>query len=131
MEAVINPSLQISLEDMLAATPVHNESVERKYNDEEQIVLRVPMRKRWYMKAPLSWIFPFRTHRSVSLDKLGREVWDACDGKANTEQIIENFAKKHYLSFHEARIGVMEFLKSMTLRGLVVIRGTTRKGETT
>jgi hypothetical protein len=129
MEPVINPDIQISLGDMLAATPVHNEAVINKYSDEEQMVLRVPMRKRWYMSAPFSWIFPFRNHRNFALDSLGREVWEACDGKRNVEQIIDAFANRHSMSFHEARIGVMEFLKNMTKRGLVVILGTAQKGD--
>ena len=128
METAINPDAKISLEAILSAVPMHNEAVDCTKDSEDEIVLRVPLRKRWYTGKPFSLVFPFRTHRAVALDRTGREVWKACDGKKRTEDIIEYFADQHHLSFHEARVGVLEFLKSLTRRGLIVIVGEGEKG---
>ncbi len=128
MNTVINPDTRLSLDQILSAVPVHNRSVECVRDAENEIVLRVPLRKRWYMGRPLSWFLPFRTHHAIALDSMGREVWKACDGKRCAEAIIEAFAQRHHVSFHEARMGVLEFLKSLTRRGLVVIVGQGGKG---
>jgi hypothetical protein len=129
VQGVLNPNTKISLDDMLAAVPVQNRSAECAKDTENELHLRVPLRRRWYMSAPFSWAFPFRTHRGFSLDRLGREVWKACDGTRCVEEIVETFASKHHLSFHEARTAVSEFLKSLTQRGLIVIVG--KPGERT
>jgi len=123
----INPDRRIALDDLLAAVPVRNQSVECVRDTGEETVLRVPLRKRWYMRIPFSIFFPFRTHRAVALDRMGRTVWDACDGTKSTEEIIELFADRYRVSFHEARVSVLEFLKSLTRRGLIVMVAWTAK----
>jgi hypothetical protein len=122
MTTEINPETELTLEALLAAVPVRNRSVIEE-KQETGTVLRVPVRKRWFTSAPFSFIFPFSRFRSVELDKVGLEVWKDCDGTRNIEQIVERFAQKHHISFHEARAGVLEFLKSITRRGLIVITG--------
>lgn len=95
-----------------------------KFNSEgSALVLQVPLKKKKYMGPPLSWIMPFSKYRKVSLDSLGQEVWTACDGKRTTEQIIEEFADRHFVSFHEARLSIMEFLRQLMRRGLIVLVG--------
>lgn len=126
---VINPDIRVSLDELLAAIPLRNHSVECGRDNGDEMVLRVPLRRRWYMRMPFSLIFPFRTHRSVALDRLGRAVWEACDGTRSIEMIIESFAAKYQISFHEARLSVLEFLKSLTRRGLIVIAGRASKGK--
>jgi hypothetical protein len=112
------PEPNIDPSQLLDAIPTVN-GVVRKEQMGETLVLFVPIRRRWWMK-PLGWLLPFRKERGIALDALGREVFEACDGQTTTEQIIESFAARHRLRFHEARLNVLQFLRSLMDRNLVV-----------
>ncbi len=109
------------------AVPIRNQEVRVDRRGKDNVVLYVPLRRRWFNHRPFSWILPFSSHRAIGLDSLGAEVWDACDGRASTERIVENFARRHALSFHEARMSVVTFLQHLTARRLVVMVGAMRE----
>ena len=114
------PSLTVA--DLLDAVPLRSQAV-RVEQRGGQTVFHVPLERRWYMGPPLGWLMPFSRDRTLSLDRLGMEVWEACDGRKTVEQIVEQFAAAHHLRFHEARLSVMEFLKQLTQRGLIAVVG--------
>ncbi|MBD3320208.1 MAG: PqqD family peptide modification chaperone [Chitinivibrionales bacterium] len=118
----INPDTPVSIPQILDAVPTRNSAAEQVHKNGSMIV-RVPMRKRWYMNPPVSWLFPFSRYRRISLDTPGQEVWEACDGMHTMEQIIDKFAVRHFLSFHEARLSVMEFVRQLMRRGMLVLVG--------
>jgi hypothetical protein len=100
--------------------PVVNHAV-RIEKQTAGLLLWVPIRKRWWMEPPLSWILPYRTEKGVALDALGRQVLEACDGQATVERIIEGFARAHQLRFHEARQSVLSFLRMLVERRIVAL----------
>ena len=124
MNAIVNPNGSRATAAMLRAVPVRNRLVRSEERVGQALVLRTPVRRSWYMRRPLSWILPFSESRAVELDRLGAEVWERCDGVSNAETIIEEFAERHRLSFHEARLSVMEFLRHLVQRGFLVIEGS-------
>ncbi len=73
------------------------------------------------MKPPISWVLPYREHRTVALDRLGREVYEAIDGRRDVESIVERLATAHRLRFHEARMSVMQFLRLLAERNIVIL----------
>jgi hypothetical protein len=105
---------------LLDTVPVPNEAV-RLVPRERGLVLWVPIEKRWWMGPPLAWVLPFRSEKGIALDALGAEVYRACDGATTTERIIEAFARHHRIRFHEARLSVLAFLRSLVARNLVVL----------
>jgi hypothetical protein len=107
--------------EMLDAVPVRNEVVRSETTAAGELVLRVALEPRWYLRPPVTWLLPARRDRAVALDRLGAEVWRACDGRRTVEQIVDAFAARHHLRFHEARLSVMSFLQDLTRRGLVVM----------
>jgi hypothetical protein len=109
--------------DLLTARPVRNEAARCERRRPSETVVRVPLRKRWFMRAPFTWLLPLSRERVVSLDALGTEVWDRCDGRHTTRQIINDFAKHHHLSFHEARVSICQYLQQLMERRLVVLVG--------
>jgi len=115
---------RIDLEQLLDAIPTTNAAV-RVERQGDAVVLFVPIRRRFWMGPPFSWLLPFRKERGFALDALGAEVFSACDGERTLEQIIEGFAGRHRLRFHEARLAVTQFLRSLSERNLVavVVRG--------
>ncbi len=124
MENKLNPEGSLSLSALLSAVPVRNESVRWEKESIKTIRVYVPLRTKWFMGPPFSWLFKFSRERAVELDVLGTEVWNMCDGKTSVEIIVEAFAKAHKLTFHESRLSIMEFLRLITRRGLIVLVGT-------
>ena len=114
---------KIEAKDMLRARPFANEAMARQRLSGGKLVVSVPLRRPRYLVPPLSWILPFSSHRRVELDVLGVEVLDCCDGRHTVESIIEKFAELHKLTFREAQLAVMQFLRQLTQRGLVAIVG--------
>ena len=111
-----------SLEQLLAAVPVRNAAVDASEpKGKNGGTLSVPVQRRWWMGGPVGWIMPFRDRQRLALDPLGREVWDAIDGERDLEEIIDAFARKHKLRWHEARVSVTAFVKSLVDRRLAVL----------
>jgi hypothetical protein len=119
-----------TFDDLLDAVPTPNSSARTETAD-TGVHITVPTRRRWWMK-PLSLIMPFRREpkRTLALDSLGREVWEMADGQTPTEMLIDRFAAAHGLSFHEARLSVTQFLRTLTYHGAIVVVAPTKDGET-
>jgi hypothetical protein len=81
----------------------------------------VANRRPQYLVPPLSWIVPFHPERRLVLDRLGTEVWTLSDGRHTVEQIVDLFAEGHKLTFHEARVAVTGYLKTLIERGVLAI----------
>jgi hypothetical protein len=84
------------------------------------VVLFVPVARPTWLRA-LSLALPLRREKGFALDQLGQEVWLACDGSRSFEVIVDEFAARHQLRFHEARAMVAQFLKTLTERKLVAL----------
>ena len=110
-----------SARDIVSMIPVKNREVEVERNDENGTVLRVPMRKGWYRRPPLTWVLPLSTYRRVQLDGLGKDVWEACDGRRSVEAIVDDFANRFKLTFHESRLTVTDFLRDLSRRALIAL----------
>jgi len=85
----------------------------------DTLVLWVPFCERWWVKR-LGWFMPFRTEKGIELDATGLQVWSACDGR-RLEAIVEEFAERHKLGFHKARLCVLAFLRSLAERNLLAL----------
>jgi len=123
----VNPDAELSLDVILASAPVRNQAVRWEARGDDAMIVYVPIRRKWYMRPPVTWIMPLSKERAVALDKTGREVWEACTGSARIEDIVDAFAAAHHLRFHQARLSVMEFLRQLTRRGLIVIAGPSQE----
>lgn len=125
----VDTAERVSAEALLKARPMANENMEIAATEDGGAQVSVPMRRPRWLAPPISWIVPFSSHRRVELDRLGMEVLNACDGRRSIEEIIETFASGHKLTFREAQLSVMQFLRQLTERGLVVIVGLQEDAE--
>ena len=105
---------------MLEARPVRNGAA-RAAEEAAGLRITVPRRRPGWLAPPLSWIVAVSPTRTLLLDRLARRVWDGCDGKRSVEEIVEDFAREHRLSFHEARVSVTALLKMMLQRGALAM----------
>jgi len=106
-------------ERLLDAVPTRNVAVrsERRGN---ALVLWIPLQRRWWTDA-VSWALPLRNRKGFALDSLGEQIWQACDGERDVEQIIDEFAARHRVRFHDARVSVLQFLRTLIERQLVAV----------
>ena len=112
---------------MLAARPYRNVAAETEPTADGGV--RIAIRKadaRW-RRRPWKWFVPGRDRRRITLDRLGRELWELCDGRA-VEDIVEELARRHRLSFHEARVSATALLRELIRRGALAIALTADTG---
>jgi hypothetical protein len=60
--------------------------------------------------------------RTFVLDKLGREVYEACDGQRRVRDLVSKFAQKHRVSLAEAEHSVTTYLRTLLTKGLLVMK---------
>lgn len=105
---------------MLAAIPRRNAAAEVT---EDEDCLRIAVRTtppRWLV-GPLRWLLPVRRGRAVRLDGVGAWVWGLCDGARTVEQVVDTFADRYNLTFHEARVAVTGYLRQLVQRGALAM----------
>lgn len=106
---------------MLCARMIRNLAAEIIEASDSQVCVAVPtQRPRWWV-PPLSWIVRRPERRQVILEGLGRELWELCDGQRSVENIIEIFAHRHGLTFHEARVSVAEYFSVLVRKGVLAV----------
>ncbi|HNR94140.1 MAG TPA: PqqD family protein [Kiritimatiellia bacterium] len=118
MAGFSNPSWS----DMLDALMIRNRAarVERDARSGE-IRIAVPTRRPWYHVPPVTWIVRAPEERVTVLDEPGSLVWEMCDGRTTVENIIDAFAEKYGLTFHESRVAVTQHIKSLISRGVLAV----------
>jgi len=112
------PSKQLDRERALSGRPTRVPVVrqEERPNGELRVTVRVP-RPRWLRW----WVGRGEIGLSFDLDYLGREVYEACDGKTNVKTIMRRFAQAHNLGLPEAEISVTSFLQTLMRKSLVAM----------
>lgn len=103
---------------VLAAVPMQLPVVSRTELDGGELRVRVGVESaRWQR-----WLGGARhVERDFVLDRLGREVYDACNGEAEVRTIAAAFAETHQVSLAEGELSVSTYLKTLTTKGLVAI----------
>jgi hypothetical protein len=70
---------------------------------------------------PLSWIVPFHKEQATRLDRIGTRVWSLCDGRRTVEEVVDAVAAQYRLTFHESRVAVTGYLKTLIQRGVLAV----------
>ncbi|HUT24378.1 MAG TPA: PqqD family protein [Sumerlaeia bacterium] len=109
-----------SLRRMLSAKPLRNTEAIVRPDGPEGLQITVKL-ERSLFPPPLCWVVPSPKTRTVRLDRLGAQVWNLCDGRRTVEAVVEEFARTHGLTFHEARVAVTEYLRQLLRRGALAI----------
>ncbi|HOW97426.1 MAG TPA: PqqD family protein [Kiritimatiellia bacterium] len=107
---------------MLRARMIHNAAVRSQPAAQHgELRIEVPTRRPGWLVPPLSWVVRPPAFRTLTLDALGVEVWTLCDGQRTVEAVIDSFAEKNRLTFHEARVSVTAYLKSLLQQGALAV----------
>lgn len=100
----------------LAAVPVLNNGLEIGTGEDGKMVIRLRAPRG---KGFLARFQPPVMIRTVKLDELGAFVVERIDGKASVKEIIESFMSRFRANRREAELSVVEFLKSLMIRGVI------------
>ena len=106
---------------MLQARPARNSAADVRPGEPAGLTITVRRRRPWFFRPPLSWILRPRRKQTMTLDEIGRQIWNLCDGKRTVEDIIDEFSDIHRLTFHEARVAATGYMKSLVERGTLAM----------
>ena len=108
---------------MLDYVPMRNRAAREIENEERRIVLELPADAGGVRRSAKQKALAVARGRPVSLilQGSGREVWLLCNGRRTMREIIERYNRDKGLSFHTARLSVLQFIKQLSQRGFIII----------
>ena len=111
-----------SWREMLEAVPIRNSAVTVSAGrNQDELNVKVPNKRPRYQVPPICWVVPYRPYRTFVLDTLGSRLWMLCDGKRSVEKIVDEVARQLNLSFHESRVAVTEYIRTLIRGGALAI----------
>ena len=105
-------------EQALAAKPEKMPVIKSEESEDGGLKLTVELTSRPLLGF-IGGGYPVR--RTFVLDVLGREVYEACDGKSDVRHIVRKFAERHKITLAEAEMSVTMFLKTLLSKNVVAI----------
>ncbi len=97
---------------MLASRPMRNESLDWESNDECEIEIHIERQETWKVRL-LSKLFYIPKKRKITLDEVGSEVWQLCNGRNCVGDMIESLSEKYQLNRKEAEVSLLQYLKTL------------------
>ena len=91
---------------MLASRPTRNESLRWEQNDAGEVQVVIERQDTWKVKL-LSRVFNIPRERKITLDEVGSEVWQMCNGRNSVGEMIEELADKYQLNRKEAEVSLL------------------------
>lgn len=107
----------ISRDKALSARPQQVPVVRREETDGELKVTVRLQRPRWQRALGADK----EGEHAMILDALGREVYEACDGKQTVRRIVKRFAAVHKVSVPEAEQSVTQYMLTLMKKGLIAM----------
>ena len=107
-------------DEMLRAIPHQNSAATLEENS-RGVLVTIPLKKRWWVRPPVTWIFPISGAKRVQLDAMGAWVLSQCDGRHRVEDVVKQMMEKHKLSFQESRAAVLQFMGMLKERGIIAV----------
>lgn len=103
---------------MLSSRPARNEAVDWERNDSGEVRITITRQETWKIRL-LSKLFYIPRKRNITLDEVGTEVWQMCDGRTTVGQMIQSLSEKYQLNRKEAEVSLLEYLKTLAQKRFV------------
>lgn len=124
---------QLTREQSLAALPVRNGVIREERTEKDDLVLRVPVKRKGVWRVLGRFLNIPEVDRRVELDELGAYVWGLCDGQTDVRTIIDRFSRQYKLNRKEAEVSMTAYLRTLARRRLIGImvseNGSASKGS--
>lgn len=103
---------------MLNSRPARNEELTWERNDSGEVQITVKRQENWKVRL-ISKIFYIPKNRKITLDEVGTEVWQLCDGRNTVARMIEELSDKYQLNRKEAEVSLLAYLKTMAQKRFI------------
>ena len=97
---------------MLTSRPTRNDSLKWEETEEGEIRIKIKRNDSWRIRF-LSKLFYIPKSRKITLDEVGSEVWQLCNGRNSVGDMIEKLSAKYQLNRKEAEISLLQYLKTL------------------
>lgn len=97
---------------MLGSRPARNELLAWETTAAGEARITVTRQENWKTRL-LSKVFYIPERRSITLDEVGTEVWQMCDGQTTVAQMIDRLRERYKLDRKEAEVSLLSYLKTL------------------
>ena len=122
---------KLTREAMLSSRPARNDLLKWEKNETGEARITVERQETWKVRL-LSRVFYIPRERTITLDEVGTEVWQMCNGRTTVAQMIENLRDKYQLDRKEAEVSLLSYLKTLGQKrfvGFVIDKDRAKKPE--
>ena len=92
--------------------PARNDLLKWERNDRGEAAITVTRQDTWKVRL-LSKLFYVPKDRTITLDEVGSEVWQMCNGSTTVAQMIDSLRDKYKLDRKEAEVSLLSYLKTL------------------
>lgn len=103
---------------MLASRPARNEALKWEKNEAGEAQITVIRQDNWKIRL-LSKIFYIPKQRRITLDELGTEVWQMCNGRTTVAQMIDALSERYKLNRKEAEVSLLAYLRTLAQKRFI------------
>lgn len=97
---------------MLESRPARNELLEWEKTEAGEVRITVTRQETWKTRL-LSKLFYIPEQRTITLDEVGAQVWQMCDGHTSVARMIEDLRDHYKLDRKEAEVSLLSYLKTL------------------
>ena len=97
---------------MMSSRPTRNDSLDWETTDEGEVQISVVRQDTWKVRL-LSKLFYIPKKRKITLDEVGTEVWQMCNGRNTVGDMIGQLSETYQLNRKEAEVSLLQYLKTL------------------
>lgn len=97
---------------MMNSRPARNDLLEWSRAESGEAQIKVTRQETWKTRL-LSKVFYIPETRTITLDEVGTEVWQMCDGHTSVTSMIERLRERYKLDRKEAEVSLLSYLKTL------------------
>lgn len=113
----------LSKKDVLTVVPERNPNIEWVRREDNLIELIIPVKQDVYTKILKKFVKNIPESRSIVLDdEVASDVWDACNGKNNVNDIVNRVCNKYKLQRRQSETSTTLFLQTLSKKNLIVLK---------
>ena len=103
---------KLTREAMLNSRPARNDLLKWDKTESGEVRITVTRIDSWKVRL-LSKLFYVPRKRTITLDEVGTDIWQMCNGRTSVAQMIEELRVKYKLDRKEAEVSLLQYLKTL------------------
>ncbi|HCL29847.1 MAG TPA: hypothetical protein DIC52_15580 [Candidatus Latescibacteria bacterium] len=103
---------RLTREAMMNSRPARNDLLKWEKTETGEAQIKVVRQETWKTRL-LSKVFYIPETRTITLDEVGTEVWQMCDGHTSVEKMIDRLRQRYKLDRKEAEVSLLSYLKTL------------------